>query len=291
MSSACEVCSHASTDHALRDGSTLDRCPSCGHVRRDLDQCPAHHRSLAYGGDPGLDRIRQRLTEGALDRAVTVPAAGSVFEIGYGAGGLLRHYLDRGLRVAGCDPDQLERPVDPEVAARGDLQRVPLELVDTRGAGQERGGHDLVVGVHVIEHVQDLAASLSATHDLLTPGGRLALLTPAADSLSLTLFSDAWWLLEDPTHVRFLSATSARQALERAGFVDVRVRRLLLDNLTMEGASLVRLLRPRAREGGVLEGRLARWTATLLAPVAVLLRLVVPRARPTILVTGRRADA
>ena len=44
------------------------------------------------------------------------------------------------------------------------------------------GGHDLVVGVHVLEHLRDPAAGLAAAYRLLRPGGTLALVTPTADS-------------------------------------------------------------------------------------------------------------
>lgn len=277
----CEVCSGGTTDRTLRDGSTLSECTVCSHVQRDVDACPAHHRSLAYGGDPGLDRVRLALTTRVLERVGGRP--GSVFEMGFGAGQLLRSFLDRGVEVAGCDPDQLGSSVDPEVVQRGDLRHSTVEEVATDGLAV-----DLVYGVHVIEHVVDPVASLRACHDLLRPDGRLVLLTPAADSRSLQAFSQAWWLLEDPTHVRFFTARSMRHALAAAGFRDVRVSRLYADNLTMEGASLVRTLRPLDRPRGVLAGTIGRWLSTAAIPAALVLRALVPRWRPTMLVTARR---
>lgn len=283
MSEPCEVCGSAYAPWPLRDGSILTRCATCGHVERDLSACPADHRSVAYGGDPGLDRIRLALTQRTLDRVAPTSAGQRVFEIGFGAGALLRQFLDRGCAVAGCDPDQLGVDVDPEVRSRGDLRPTGVEqLVGTIEPV------DLVYGVHVIEHVADPTAALSAAYGLLHPGGRIVLLTPAADSDSLRVFSQAWWLLEDPTHIRFFSSRSAVRALRRAGFEDVEVTRLAMDNLTMEGASVVRLLRPGSRERGVLDTRAARLFAIMLSPLALLTRLVRPRMRPTLLATGRR---
>lgn len=278
----CEVCASGCSDLRLRDGSRLARCTRCTHVMRDLAQSPARHRSLAYGGDPGLDRIRLTLTLRVL-HGVAADGVTRVFELGYGAGQLLRAFLDRGVHVAGCDPDQLGSDVDAEVVAHGDLRRCVVEEVPVDGVAA-----DLVYGVHVIEHVQDPVAALRACHDLLAPGGRLALMTPAADSWSLRVFSQAWWLLEDPTHVRFFTARSMRRALHDAGFEDVRTSRLLLDNLTMEGASIVRAVSPHDRPQGVLSGRTTRWISTAVIPLSVLVRVVLPRWRPTMLVTARR---
>jgi SAM-dependent methyltransferase len=279
----CEVCAGSTAPWGLRDGSTLTRCRACGHVERDLVDCPADHRSAAYGGDPGLDRVRLTLTQRTLDAVAPVSAGQRVFEIGFGAGALLRQFVDRGCAVAGCDPDQLGVAVDPVVRQAGDLHATGVEQLV--GAIEPV---DLVYGVHVIEHVADPAAALTASFDLLRPGGTIALLTPAADSDSLRVFSQAWWLLEDPTHVRFFSRPSAAAALGRAGFEEVAVTRLAMDNLTMEGASLARLLRPGSRERGVLDSRATRLLATALSPLALLVRLVRPRMRPTLLVTGRR---
>jgi SAM-dependent methyltransferase len=280
MSRQCEVCGAALRDWRLRGGGVLFRCPDCRHVERDLTACPAGARDLGYGGDPGLDAVRLRLTERRL-RAL-VPSGRSVFEIGYGSGALLRRFLDAGWSVAGVDKGQLEVGVDAEVARRGRLDRGELEGI----AGP--GGHDLVVGVHVLEHLRDPAAGLAAAHRLLRPGGTLALVTPTADSAGPDWFGSAWWLLEDPTHLRFFSAESARRALARAGFTGVRVRRLLLDTLSMEVASLRRATARRPRPRGVLAERGTVLGALVAAPVTAAARAALPRLRPSIEVVAHR---
>jgi 2-polyprenyl-3-methyl-5-hydroxy-6-metoxy-1,4-benzoquinol methylase len=280
MSRQCEVCSIPVRDWRLRGGGVLFRCPDCGHVERDLTACPAAARDVGYGGDPGLDAVRLRLTERRL-RAL-VPAGRSVFEIGYGSGALLRRFLDAGWSVAGVDKGQLEVGVDPEVARRGALAGGELE---TLAAG---GRHDLVVGVHVLEHLRDPAAGLAAAHRLLRPGGTLALVTPTADSAGPEWFGSAWWLLEDPTHLRFFSPESVRRALTRAGFTGVRVRRLLLDTLSMEVASLRRRSDRRPRPRGVLAERGTVLGALAAAPVTVAARAALPGLRPSIEVVAHR---
>ena len=280
MSRQCEVCGAALRDWRLRGGGVLFRCPDCRHVERDLTACPADARDVGYGGDPGLDAARLRLTERRL-RAL-VPNGRSIFEIGYGSGALLRRFLDAGWSVAGVDKGQLEVGVDVEVTRRGRLDRGELE----RTAGDAE--HDLVVGVHVLEHLRDPAAGLAAAHRLLRPGGTLALVTPTADSAGPDWFGSSWWLLEDPTHVRFFSPESVRRALARAGFTGVRVRRLLLDTLSMEAASLRRAAARRPRPRGVLAERGTVLGALVTAPVTVAARAALPRLRPSIEVVAHR---
>lgn len=280
VSRQCEVCGADVRDWRLYGGGVLFRCPDCGHVERDLTACPAGARDVGYGGDPGLDAVRLRLTERRL-RAL-VPDGRSVFEIGYGSGALLRRFLDAGWSVAGVDKGQLEVGVDAEVARRGRLDRGELETVPTAG------GHDLVVGVHVLEHLRDPAAGLAAAYRLLRPGGTLALVTPTADSSGPDWFGDAWWLLEDPTHLRFFSPGSARLALHRAGFTGVRVRRLLLDTLSMEVASLRRAASRRPRPRGVLAERSTVLAALAAAPITVAARAAVPRLRPSLELVAHR---
>lgn len=282
--SPCEVCGAATEPWRLRPGrlggGVLARCRGCGHVLRDLARCPAGARDEAYGGDPGLDRVRLALTFRRL-RAL-VPPGGAVFEIGYGTGRLLRRFADAGHPVAGADRDQLGLAVDARVTAAGTLHRGELE---TLPPGADR--YDLVYGVHVIEHLRDPAAGLRRAYDLLRPGGRICLITPTADSLGADWFGAAWWLLEDPTHVRFFTPASARRALADAGFAGVAVRRLRLDTLSMEAASL-RRRRGRIPPAGVLAERGTLAFAAATTPAVLAARAVLPRLAPTLEITAHR---
>lgn len=276
------MCGSLVLGEAIRGGGVLDRCTRCGHLARDLGRCPADHRDLAYGGEPTLDRIRLDLTHRELVRD-GLPAR--VLEIGYGSGALLRRFLDDGAEVSGVDPDQLLVDVDPVVRARGDLRVGGIE--DASALPDEQ---DLVYGVHVLEHVADPHRALAASHDLLRPGGRVSFLTPAGDSTALERYGAAWWMLEDPTHVRFFTADSLARAAAAAGFVDIEVRRLLLDSLSVDAASLARALRPGPRPHGVLGSRAVVASAVASLPLVLAQRLVRPRTRPTLQLIARRPD-
>ncbi|MFN8098187.1 MAG: class I SAM-dependent methyltransferase [Dermatophilaceae bacterium] len=278
----CEICAAPTIPWHLLGGGAVERCPVCRHVRRPLASSPAHHRDLAYGGDPGLDRWRTALTYRALV-AGGIPR--SVFEIGYGAGALLRRFHDAGARIAGVDPGQLDVDVDPEVRAHGRLWSGPAEdLPDGWVAA------DLVVGVHVLEHVGDPLATLRKAVTMLEPGGRVVALTPAGDSWGPRTYGACWWMLEDPTHVRFFSAESLAQAAASVGLVDIQIDRLVLDSLTTDVGSMARM-RGIRRPDGVLGSRGVLAAALATAPAVVGLRAMAPRTRPTLRLTAHRAAA
>jgi SAM-dependent methyltransferase len=276
---ACEVCGAATRPWHLLGGGSLDRCPECGHLTRDLERCPAAHRDHAYGGEPTLDRARLILTYRSLV-ANGVPE--SVFEIGYGGGGLLRMFHDAGAQVGGVDPDQLQVGVDPVVAKEGDLRVGTVEDLDPTSVSAE-----LVVGVHVLEHVLDPARTLEGVRAITMPGGRIAFLTPAGDSWGPKVFGSNWWMLEDPTHIRFFSARSLALAAERAGFTDVVVDRPLLDSLSVDAASVARMAARTPDPRGTLARKGVLLGAVASTPMVTLARLVRPSTRPTLRLTAR----
>lgn len=260
----------------------LLRCRACAHVVRDLASCPGGARVPAYGGDPGLDRVRLALTYRQVRRALP-GRTGRVFEVGFGSAALLRRFLDDGIGVGGTDPGGLDVQVDARVARQGSVTSLPLEQVSADA------GYDLVYGVHVVEHVEDARAFVRAAVRLLVPGGVLLLITPAGDSAGLRWFRSSWWMLEDPTHVRFFSGRSLVTLLRQEGLADVSVSRPVLDSLAVEAASVVRRVRAgRLPPAGVLPLWSTRLAVLVSLPLVLLARLARPRWRPTLQVTARR---
>lgn len=300
----CEICRNSTERLLLRGGDALGRCRDCGHLRRNLTDAPADHRNHAYGGEPTLDAWRLALTHRLLTRrfaahrhvdtdpdsrpSTASPAREgmprSVFEIGYGSGALLRRFLDGGATVAGADPDQLEMDVDPLVRERGDVHTAPIEDLILTGQQVE-----LVYGIHVLEHVLDPMRTLQHAADLLAPGGVVQFLTPAGDSDGLRAYGRAWWMLEDPTHVRFFSAESLRRTATSVGLTDVRVTRPALDSLVTDVASLTRLIRPRPRPQGVLAQPSVLAAGLATAPLVLAARAARPALRPTLHLSARKA--
>ena len=278
----CEICASATRSRML-GRSELTECTRCGHLERDLVKAPAFARDHAYGGDPSLDVARLALTHRTLQRACpTQPRR--VFEVGFGSGAMLRRFLDDGSHVAGADPDQLQVAVDEKVRAVGELHACGVEQ-----ARVDPHSVDLVYGVHVLEHVVDPLETLLRCRSMLAPGGVAQFLTPAGDWAGLRLYSDGWWMLEDPTHIRFFTEESLTSVARAAGFVDVEVRRPVLDSLVNDAASARRALSRRERPAGILAERPTLALAALTAPAVIASRAVLPRLRPTLHLVARVA--
>lgn len=278
---SCEICRGMTGRLDLGAGESIQQCTVCGHLERSLAAAPAGHRDRAYGGEPTLDAWRLALTYRLLTEH-GVP--GSVFEIGFGAGSLLRRFRDAGASIGGTDPDQLEVDIDPVVRSAAELHSEPIETLPPRAQKV-----DLVYGIHVLEHVIDPLLTLDRAAAMLRPGGTVQFLTPAGDSDGLRLYGRAWWMLEDPTHVRFFSAESLRRAAASVGLTDVRVTRPALDSLVTDVASIARRLRPRDRPHGVLAARPTFFAGLASAPVVLTARAIRPQLRPTLHLTARRA--
>jgi SAM-dependent methyltransferase len=82
---------------------------------------------------------------------------------------------------------------------------------------------DVIFAAHVVEHVIDVAAFVSACAALLRPGGKLILITPNARSWKFTCFGDGWSWSAPGEHTHFLSTTATETLFPRCGFAKVEV--------------------------------------------------------------------
>ncbi len=137
---------------------------------------------------------------------------GRLLDVGCGSGRFLAAMRRAGWQVWGIEPD-------PQAAAAA-LERYGIE-VGAAGIEQARlpaGSFDAVVLSHVIEHVADPLALLSACRGVLRPGGVLALSTPNVASRGHRRFGPQWLHLDVPRHLLLFSQASLAALLERAGF-------------------------------------------------------------------------
>jgi SAM-dependent methyltransferase len=252
---------------------------------RDLAICPANHRGHAWGGDGGFDRIRSALTLRSLRRAAPPTGRLHVLELGFGRGILLSRFLREGHEVAGIDPGMLQRDLEPDLTALGDLRAESAETADLGTAE-----FDLIYGIHVVEHLRDPAVVFRSCFEALRPGGALYLMTPDAGSAGLRVFRDAWWNLEDPTHIRFFSQRSITGMLRAAGFERGLVRTPRWDSITLEISSLLRTVDRHPGEHGVLAEPWAKPVYAALLPAAVAARAAWPALSPSMEVVTRRPD-
>jgi len=223
-----------------------------------------------------------RSVRGALPRTGSL----DVLEIGFGRGLLLSRFLREGHRATGVDPGALERDLDRTVRSRATILAQPAESLDLPEAS-----FDLVYGIHVVEHLLDPAAVFRTCHGVLRPGGLLYLMTPNAESMGLRLFREAWWNLEDPTHVRFFTPRSISTMLWAAGFGRGESRVPVWDSQSIEISSLIRLVRPSAEPHGVLGSRALLPLYAALLPVSMLARMAWPALSPSMEVLAWKQPA
>jgi 2-polyprenyl-3-methyl-5-hydroxy-6-metoxy-1,4-benzoquinol methylase len=148
-----------------------------------------------------------------------VPLDREMRAIDIGAGtGLLGLELARDVgSMVLAEPSDGMLAVAREKLANGEPANVTAIPFDIQAGSQGMGPFDLAVSLLVLHHVEDTAAALRTIHDLLDPGGRIALLD--LDSEDGTFHDDP----EGIHHHGFDAAMIGRLATE-AGFLDAETR-------------------------------------------------------------------
>lgn len=101
---------------------------------------------------------------------------GSLLEVGFGDGRLLRRARQLGFDVVGNEIS------DSRAARQLRREGIPVIIGDVRKARFTRV-FDVIFLSHVIEHLHDVSSYLKTFHGLLRPKGRLVLLTPNYNNL------------------------------------------------------------------------------------------------------------
>jgi 2-polyprenyl-3-methyl-5-hydroxy-6-metoxy-1,4-benzoquinol methylase len=144
-----------------------------------------------------------------------LPRRGRLLDIGFGDGAFLDIAKAIGWEVTGIDPDS--KVVDNALQRGLNVYQGGLEVL-----ARESGVFDVITMSHVIEHVHQPIEVLKECHRLLKRGGQLWVETPNIKSLGRLRFQHHWRGLETPRHLVLFNRLSLRQALERAGFTNVR---------------------------------------------------------------------
>jgi SAM-dependent methyltransferase len=260
----------------------LAKCPTCAHIVRDLRYSSGPARGHAWGGSAGFDKVRIALTMQRM-RPLLPARKARILELGFGRGLMLREFLDGGHEVHGIEAGMLDVDIDPIVRDRAKLYFGRAEEIDL-----PRDFFDLIYGVHVIEHLSDPQRVFNKLATALAPGGKFYFVTPNAESMGLEIFRDAWWNLEDPTHLNFFSGRSVTRMLGKAGFHDVRVEIPILDSLTIEANSAVKRLFPVSQRHGIMSNPLVKALDLAFVAPTLAIRAVVPRVSPSLDVRGTK---
>ena len=242
----CNVCGSMDSSVLFGPGvaqiNQIVKCNQCGLMyaspRREAD----HVGLETLPDDPEWDFEREHAqrfekerlqrrdyanTRGLLNRLY--PQRGSLVEIGSSTGSLLETFRSDGWRILGVEPDRN--------AARYATTKLGIETINSilERAGIPDHSADVVLLLHVIEHVPDPVATLREIYRILKPGGHLIIETPRYDTLMFKLLGRRERSLSCDGHIFFFTTDTLRQTYKKAGFVLERVefvgRSLTLDRL------------------------------------------------------------
>lgn len=227
---ACNLCGSESSFELFAAGVAqvhrIVQCSECGLMYADPPGSPEHRDIESWPDDPAWDiererpqrfekeRLQVRDYRRTRERLLRLhPRRGTLVEVGASLGFLLAAFRDDGWQVKGIEPD-----VNGCKYAR---QRLGLDVFHgvLEAANLPDASADVVVMLHVIEHMPDPEATLREVWRILKPGGHLVLETPRYDSLMFRLLGRRERSIRCHGHVFFFTTSTLRRACELAGFV------------------------------------------------------------------------
>jgi 2-polyprenyl-3-methyl-5-hydroxy-6-metoxy-1,4-benzoquinol methylase len=150
-----------------------------------------------------------------------VAFADAILDVGCGDGRLLRELHAVGFtNLVGVDP-----------YAPRELQSPDGPLVRRAGIEEVEGSFDLVLLNHVFEHMPDPEGALRHVRRVLSPGGRVLIRIPLADSYAWRTYGVHWVQLDAPRHLFLHTRRSMELLAERTGF---RVRSIRYDSTAFQ---------------------------------------------------------
>jgi 2-polyprenyl-3-methyl-5-hydroxy-6-metoxy-1,4-benzoquinol methylase len=138
-----------------------------------------------------------------------------LLDIGSGNGLFLRRMQQAGWEVMGVEPG--EEGVQASKAHGLNVVHAALETWEGPGAT-----FDAITMVHVIEHLHDPVLGINKVFDMLAPGGVFYVDTPNIGAYSHEVLKEYWFALDSPRHLILFSPKAMEEALEQAGFVDLK---------------------------------------------------------------------
>lgn len=229
---SCNLCDTQVADGSalvwVKDGFEIVRCPCCGLLFRRKLPAPETLRAIyaesyfrrpegdvggqGYDDYIGDEELHRRNGAVRVRRLARHTPPGRLLDVGAAAGFFMDEARRAGWRVEGVD-------VSPEMSAYGREQLgLDLQTAPFRDVARQPQSFDCVTMWDYIEHSFDPAGELAHAHELLRPGGFLALSTGDADSLVARLSGRRWHLLTPRHHNFFFTGATLGRACHQAGF-------------------------------------------------------------------------
>jgi 2-polyprenyl-3-methyl-5-hydroxy-6-metoxy-1,4-benzoquinol methylase len=208
-------------DEPLQD--RLVRCRRCGlhyvspRLRPELI-LQGYQEAIDEGFASQAEQ-RERTFGRCLDRIEkdAPPPGKRVLDVGAASGSFLAEARRRGYETHGCEPSEWMCRFAREHYG---LEVQPGTLADV---ALPDGSLDLLSMWDVLEHTTDPTAVLDRAHELLAPGGTLAISVPDYGSLAARAMGRRWVFLLT-VHLYYFTRATLAALLRRCGFEPVRFR-------------------------------------------------------------------
>ncbi len=189
----------------------------------DVTATPWYLRYLPLRYIPGLRSLyfwltneRSQVLPNPFRANPTSAETPRAFELGCAAGSYLARLRDKGWEVVGVEPGS--EPVKTATTAGLDVRQGTLD-----DAAPDPESFDFAASWMVIEHVPDPRCTLQQLHQLLKPGGKLAISIPNAGCWEPKVFGSNWDAWDLPRHLHHFSPRSIRKLLQECEFTNIQI--------------------------------------------------------------------
>lgn len=201
----------------------IQTCVNCGfrftNPRPDAASIGSYYQSSDYisHNDQGgglINRIYRIVRGYTLKNKLAIinrlhPQKGKLLDMGCGTGLFLETCKKGGWTISGIEPDDKARRV------AGD--RLSIDIASDISQ-TEPSSVDMITLWHVLEHVPELAETLTQINERLKVGGELLLALPNSNSLDAQYFQEYWAAYDVPRHLSHFTPKTINQLVAQFGF-------------------------------------------------------------------------